>query len=115
MFPAFQVVRQEGRDPTKGVPRTEVRNLNKSFREAHTGTSSRWLPTHWPWVGCHGSYLRVRNWNAPRVQAGDVTSEEGHEGGMAMWQAHIPADDSRKLLLCGNAGPALPEPPFFRV
>lgn len=33
-------VSQELRYPTKGVPRTEVRNLNRSLREAHTGRSS---------------------------------------------------------------------------
>lgn len=38
-------VSQEQRDPTTGGPRTEVRNVNRSIRETHTGRSSGWLPT----------------------------------------------------------------------
>lgn len=66
-------VSQEQGDPTKRVPRTEVRNLNRSLWEAHTGRLSRWPPTRClGWVAMEAVTLRVRNWIAPRVQASDV-------------------------------------------
>lgn len=59
LFPAIPVVSQEQKDLTKWVLRTEVRNLNRSIRETHTGGSSRWLLTYRPCVVCHrNSYIK---------------------------------------------------------
>lgn len=48
------------------------------------------------WVVMKVVPSRVRNWNAPRIRAGDM-SEEGHEEGTAIWRTHILTEDSRKL------------------
>lgn len=93
-------VSREQRDLTKGVPRTEVRDLSRSLRKpilvdprdgsAHAGLR---------WVVMEVFMSQVRTWNAPRVQAGMVRSGEGHEEGMAIWRASILTEDNGKLAL----------------
>lgn len=55
----------------------------------------------------------VRNWNAPRVQAGDIMSEDVYKESMSLWRTYI-VKKTVENLLCRNVGPVASASPFSR-